>query len=92
MVKVSVKGPPRVTVNIAAQSSVTVTTDGKQTIAPETYAGPYTVTPKAREGTTLETQDKMMADNVNVKEIPYYDTANPYGRTLYIGTEVDTNA
>lgn len=55
------------------------------------YAGPYTVTPKADEVQTLETRAKTMEDDVTVLSIPYYQTGNLYGDTVYIGSEVELN-
>ena len=55
----------------------------------EVYKGEYVVTPKREQGTTLETADKLMKDNVTVKEIPYFVTSNlAGGNTCYIGKEV----
>lgn len=51
----------------------------------ETYAGPYVITPKAEEEQTLPTKSKKMASDVLVKEIPYYETSNVAGTTVYIG-------
>ena len=52
----------------------------------EIYEGEYVVTPKFYEETILETQDKKMEENVQVLEIPYYETRNPSGSyTIYIG-------
>lgn len=48
------------------------------------YEGPYEVVPK-RQDQTLPTKDKTMNADVLVHEIPYYQTANPYGTTFVIG-------
>ena len=48
------------------------------------YNGPYEVTPK-RVDQTLPTKDLTMRSDVTVFEIPYYQTANPYGTTYVIG-------
>ncbi len=52
------------------------------------YMGGYTVIPKANEPTVLETKGKRMTDDVTVTKIPYYETANPLGDTVYIAAEV----
>ena len=52
------------------------------------YMGEYTVIPKANEPTVLETKGKRMTDDVTVTKIPYYETANPLGDTVYIAAEV----
>ena len=49
-----------------------------------TYDGDYEVTPKKAEQ-KLETNDKFMVDDVKVKGIPYYETSNISGTTVYIG-------
>ena len=51
---------------------------------PDWYPGPYEVTP-TREEQYLATQGKTMREDVNVHEIPHYQTANPYGTTYIIG-------
>ena len=52
------------------------------------YDGVYDVTPHVSEDVILETSGKKMLDNVTVAKIPYYETSNPYGDTVYIGSEV----
>lgn len=55
----------------------------------QTYEGPYEVTPKT-ESQTLQTKDKRMANNVLVKEIPYYETTNiQNGLTVYIAESLN---
>lgn len=54
----------------------------------ETYEGKYEVTPKVEEQ-CLETKDKLMKDNVNIKSIPFFSVSNETGgNTVYIGKEV----
>lgn len=48
------------------------------------YDGEYVVTPKST-AQSLETKFKTMGNNVTVAEIPYYETANISGTTVYIG-------
>lgn len=55
----------------------------------ETYSGEYEVIPKADEGTMLLTKNKLLTDNVTVTKIPYYETSNPDGVTVYIASEVN---
>lgn len=55
-------------------------------ISPDTYEGAYEVTPEAYNEQTLETANKLLTADVNVKEIPYYETTNPGGGyTVIIG-------
>ena len=54
------------------------------------YSGSYTITPKTT-AQSMETSDKVMTDNVTIKEIPYSEVSNPQsGKTVIIGgTEID---
>lgn len=49
------------------------------------YEGPYDVIPLAWDDQILETREKIMRRNVHVEKIPYYETTNPSGKTVYIG-------
>lgn len=51
------------------------------------YSGSYEITPKI-DSQTMATQNKIMRRNVNIKAIPYFETSNLYGNTVYIGSEV----
>lgn len=51
------------------------------------YDGEYIVTPKPFTEQILETKEKTMADDVTVLAIPYYETSNVSGITIYIGGE-----
>ena len=52
------------------------------------YQGEYIATPKTTQQ-TLPTMGKVMADNVTILEIPYFDVSNPSGgKTIYIANEV----
>ena len=52
----------------------------------ETYEGSYTVTPKTYPQ-SLQTKNKLMKSDVSILEIPYYETSNLSGKTVYIGGE-----
>lgn len=54
----------------------------------ETYTGEYEVIPKAYDSQTLETKDKLMEDNVFIFSVPYFQTSNEHGDTVYIASEV----
>lgn len=51
------------------------------------YNGEYVVTPAPYNSQTLETKAKLMTDDVTVLAIPYYETSNVSGITIYIGGE-----
>ena len=50
----------------------------------EYYHGSYLVIPKF-EDQVLDTDEKLMKDNVIVKEIPVHEVSNAHGYTLVIG-------
>lgn len=52
----------------------------------EHYQGKYNVTPKTTSQ-TLHTANLVMDDDVIVLKIPYFETANETGKTVYIGGE-----
>lgn len=55
----------------------------------EVYGGPYEVTPKAWDAQILQTDGKLMSDDVTVFKVPYYETSNLFdGKTAYIAEEV----
>lgn len=55
----------------------------------EHYDGDYSVVPKAFAEQTLETQGKIMNKNVTVKAVPYFETSNEEGTTIFIASEVE---
>lgn len=63
---------------------------GEGVVAP-IYEGSYTVTPKAHTEQVLATDGKLMEDDVTVFEIPYFETSNLSGTTVYIANEVEVN-
>lgn len=56
-------------------------------IGRDIYDGEYIITPKPFEEQVLESKDKMMQEDVVVLAIPYYETSNISGKTIYIGGE-----
>ena len=48
------------------------------------YTGSYVVIPTSSEQ-ILETNQKYMTDDVTVRKIPYFETSNESGKTVYIG-------
>lgn len=56
------------------------------------YEGDTTVTPKAEEETILQTEHKIVEENITVLRVPYYETTNPTGgNTVYIAGETEAN-
>lgn len=60
----------------------------KEYIGAEPYGGEYVVIPKANENQVLLTQNKILSENVTVTKVPYFETSNIYGDTVYIASEV----
>lgn len=52
------------------------------------YDGEYEITPRA-EAQVLQTAMRTLEDDILIKEIPYFDVSNEYGRTIYIGGEIN---
>ena len=50
----------------------------------ESYKGDYAITPKI-DSQIMRTKNKKMEDNITVLAIPYYETSNLTGKTVYIG-------
>lgn len=58
-------------------------------VGAQAYDGPYEVTPKAWDEQVLQTDGKLMTDDVTVFRVPYYETVNLFdGKTAYIAEEV----
>lgn len=55
-------------------------------VYPDMYSGELIITPKAHEEQTLECAHKTMPDNVTVLKVPYYETSNDDGTTVYIAS------
>ena len=54
----------------------------------ELYAGEYNVVPKAAEEQRLPCAGKKMEKDITVQRVPYYETSNDTGITVYIASEV----
>lgn len=55
-------------------------------VLPDEYPGPYDVIPKVN-AQQLQTQSKLMRENVTVWGIPYEEVSNLYGTTVNIAEE-----
>lgn len=75
--------------DIAPSELLLLDLDADKTERAEKYDGEYIVTPSV-EQQTLATADKLLTDDVTVKEIPFYEVSNNSGgTTVYIGNEVE---
>ena len=52
------------------------------------YLGEYEVTPKV-DAQTMPCAGKKMLKDVDIKAIPFFETSNEAGTTVYIAAEVD---
>lgn len=84
-ISVTVSGlDTEVDATVATPSAIDVETHEFITVGRETYHGAYEVIPDT-EVHVLPTADKVMEGDVTVREIPYYETSNVQGTTVYIG-------
>lgn len=54
-------------------------------VTSDIYEGITRVTPKPYEETILHTKDKKVLENITVEKIPYFETSNHTGTTIFIG-------
>ena len=73
---------------VASNEIITATIFLPEYSGGEEYEGAYQVTPSAHNPIILETEGKMMRDDVTVFKIPYFETSNITGKTVYIASEV----
>ena len=52
------------------------------------YKGNIDIVPKSRENVILETANTRVLENITVRPIPYFETGNESGITVYIGGEI----
>ena len=57
-------------------------------VTPDQYEGEYDVTPRAKSEVVLNTDGLMMKSDVTVRKVPYFETSNATGETVYIANEV----
>ena len=78
----------RIQAGVFDRSSITGAISLPKAVSGSPFAGPYEVTPSTADDIILETKKKTMLDDVTVFKIPYYETSNESGLTVYIGNEV----
>ena len=52
---------------------------------PDTYDGDYIFTSSTQNDQEIDTSKKLMIRDVTIKKIPYFETSNLSGETVYIG-------
>ena len=78
-----------VNVSVSEENTVSVNADVTVTHAQaDYYEGEYVVIPRANDSVVLETRDKLLTDDVTVTKVPYYQTHNETGETVFIASEV----
>ena len=75
--------------SITTKHEVAAILQAPDIIHTDIYNGQYEIEPKAHTTTTLNTSGKTLLNNVIVKKIPYFETSNFSGYTVYIASEVD---
>lgn len=83
----TLEGDIHLTFGLEGESPLAFGVETPHVIDAEIYAGDYEVTPMTHTQ-ILYTNDKLMTDDVTVKEIPYFETSNENGTTVYIARTV----
>lgn len=52
---------------------------------PDTYDGEYIFTSDVHNDQEVDTSKKLMIRDITIKKIPYFETSNLSGETVYIG-------
>lgn len=82
------KGSGTISGFLNAQKGISGTLTIPSTPGLELYGGPYEVTPKAWSDQILMTNGKLMADDVTVFRVPFYETSNLFdGLTVFIAED-----
>ena len=79
--------PNAVSFDVSFSSGQRFDVDFGVTAQIQPYTGSYEITPKVAEQ-KLATKSKYMKDDVTVNGVPYFQTSNEYGDTVYIASEV----
>lgn len=58
-----------------------------QVVPPDIYEGETVIVPSSFTDQELATRNKMVKTDILVKQIPYYETSNESGITVYIGND-----
>lgn len=75
--------------SITTSHTIAAILQAPDVVYPDVYDGQYEINPKADTATTLNTSGKTLLNDVVVKKIPYFETSNLSGYTVYIASEVD---
>lgn len=72
-------------------SSLNGTLTLPESVRAEPYHGQYDITPKAYDDQVFETIGKVMTDNIVIRKVPYVESHNESGTTVYIAKEDNYN-
>ena len=77
-------GDEALSFDLSSESCITIDVSTPHVLEADVYQGSHDVTPKTYEQ-TLETKRKFLADDITIREIPYFETSNDAdGKTVYI--------
>lgn len=84
----TIKGTLQTGINITGNLTTNVSLKGNIINGEGThrsyYSGSYEFTPQL-ESQTINTSEKIMANDIEINAIPYQEVPNEYGDTVYIG-------
>lgn len=55
------------------------------TFSYDVYDGETTIVPSTHADQVLETANKLVSENITIKEVPTFETSNTYGTSFIIG-------
>ena len=82
--------PPGMTILLSGQAMgiSTGTPIAREYVGGDPYEGSYTITPLASQAVILPTTNKILRDDITVTKVPYYETSNLSGTTVFIASGV----
>lgn len=88
--RIVIGGEVSLTNVIDGELSLSVLVDGESgvflPVYPDSYTGEYVITPLAAEEQILPCKHLVMQDDVTVLKVPYFETHNDSGTTVYIAS------
>ena len=89
MIRFEIKNASLLRIDVAADKTDMQVKDAVVSyVNGEPYDGPYEVIPKADEAQILPTKQRILAEDMTVLAVPYYEADNQIGTTIYIASEV----
>ena len=76
----------KIDIRLCSPQSIAVDISGTSGGSVPVYSGSYTAVPKVEEEVVLPTANKLLAENVTVSKVPFYEVTNlSGGKTFIIG-------